>query len=158
MLTTFLARANDSRIPFVCKNLLSFCCARVLLFPAFHFGHISCSTARAVWCGRCFFRLFFLHPIYYLRPSCPALSLLVVTQIRGHTVGSSPPSPVGYNNRLDFLSRERFRTFFPRRLLSNCDGHLLRGFAVVDGKRTGIAWNRAVRPIKKRAMIALVLV
>ena len=39
-----------------------------------------------------FFRLFFFsHPIYYLRPSI--LSLLVVTQIRGHIAGSSPPLP-----------------------------------------------------------------
>ena len=35
--------------------------------------------------------LFFLHPIHYLRPSI--LSLLVVTQIRGHIAGSSPPLP-----------------------------------------------------------------
>ena len=35
---------------------------------------------------------FFFRPIYYLRPSF-ALSLQVVTQIRGHTAGSSPPIP-----------------------------------------------------------------
>ena len=33
-----------------------------------------------------------LLPIYYLRPSF-SLSLLVVTRIRGHTAGSSPPLP-----------------------------------------------------------------
>ena len=38
-----------------------------------------------------FFFPFFLHPIYYLRLSFFSLSLLVVTQIRGHTAGSSPP-------------------------------------------------------------------
>ena len=37
-----------------------------------------------------FIYLFFSHPIYYLRPSI--LSLLVVTQIRGHIAGSSPLS------------------------------------------------------------------
>ena len=35
-----------------------------------------------------FFLFFFLHPVYCLRPSI--LSLLVVTQTRGHIVGSSP--------------------------------------------------------------------
>ena len=38
-----------------------------------------------------FFFSFFFHPIYYLRPSI--LSLLFVTQIRGHIAGSSPPLP-----------------------------------------------------------------
>ena len=38
-----------------------------------------------------FFFSFFFHPIYYLRPSI--LSLLVVTQIRGHIAGSSLPLP-----------------------------------------------------------------
>ena len=43
-------------------------------------------------------------------------SRLVVTQIRGHLAGSSPPSPL-----LAFLSREDFNPFFfPRRLASNC--------------------------------------
>ena len=40
-------------------------------------------------CGFCFV---FSHPIYYFRPSF-SLSLLVVTQIRGHIAGSSPPLP-----------------------------------------------------------------
>ena len=31
------------------------------------------------------------HPIYYLRP-CFSLSVLVVTQNRGHIAGSSPPT------------------------------------------------------------------
>ena len=35
---------------------------------------------------------FFSHPIYYLRPSF-SLSLLVVTQIRGHIAGCSPLHP-----------------------------------------------------------------
>ena len=35
---------------------------------------------------------FFFHPIYYLRPFY-SRSLLVVTQIRGHITGSSPPLP-----------------------------------------------------------------
>ena len=35
---------------------------------------------------------FFFHPIYCLRPSF-SLSILVVTQIRGHVAGSSPPLP-----------------------------------------------------------------
>ena len=37
--------------------------------------------------------LFFCHPIYYLRPSVLSPSYLVVTQIRGHIAGSSPPLP-----------------------------------------------------------------
>ena len=37
--------------------------------------------------------VFFPHPIYYLRPFF-SLYLLVVTQIRGHIAGSSPPSPI----------------------------------------------------------------
>ena len=41
---------------------------------------------------RLFFSFFFVfHPVYCLRPSI--LSLLVVTQIRGHIAGSSPPLP-----------------------------------------------------------------
>ena len=39
----------------------------------------------------CFFVVFF-HPISFLRPFL-FLSLLVVTQIRGHIAGSSPPLP-----------------------------------------------------------------
>ena len=34
---------------------------------------------------------FFFHPIYHVRPSFCSLSLLVLTQIRGHIAGSSPP-------------------------------------------------------------------
>ncbi|CAM9544438.1 unnamed protein product [Laminaria digitata] len=41
-------------------------------------------------------------------------SKLVVTQIRGHEAGSSPPSPLPYTPSL--LSREEFSTSFPRRL------------------------------------------
>ena len=54
-----------------------------------------------------FSSFFFFHPIYYLRPS--VLSLLVVTQIRGHIAGSSPP-PTHYEQFVPciFLSREDF--------------------------------------------------
>ena len=45
-----------------------------------------------LWLGFGCCCLFFFHPIYYLRPSV-SLSLLVVTQIRGHIAGSSPPLP-----------------------------------------------------------------
>ena len=44
--------------------------------------------------GQLFF-FFFLHLICYLRPSF-SLSLLVVTQIRGHIAGSSPPLPTTF--------------------------------------------------------------
>ena len=46
-------------------------------------------------------------------PSSPfySLSLLVVTQIRGHIAGSSPP-PTHYGSCLAFLSREDFSSFF----------------------------------------------
>ena len=62
---------------------------------------------------------FFAHPIYYLRPS--VLSLLVITQIRGHIAGSLPPRPHN-GSCLAFLSRaENFSSFCPRRLAaSNC--------------------------------------
>ena len=40
-----------------------------------------------------FFFPFFSHPIYYLRPSILSPSYVVVTQIRGHIAGSSPPLP-----------------------------------------------------------------
>ena len=52
--------------------------------------------------------LFFFHPIYYLPPSI--LSLLVVTQIRGHIAGSSPFLPTTvralhfYREKLSALS------------------------------------------------------
>ena len=39
-----------------------------------------------------FFFFFQIHPIYYIGPCC-SLSLVVVTQMRGHTAGSSPPPP-----------------------------------------------------------------
>ena len=65
-----------------------------------------------------FFFLFFFfifHPIYDLRPS--VLSLLVVTQIRGHIAGSSPPPTTVH--ALHFFSREDFSSSFPRRLALN---------------------------------------
>ena len=43
----------------------------------------------------CFFPSFFSHPIYYLRPFI-SLSLLVVTEIRDHIAGSSPPSSLRF--------------------------------------------------------------
>ena len=61
---------------------------------------------------------FFLpHPIYYLRHSF-SLSLLVVTQIRGHTAGSSPFLPTTYGSCLASFIARRFSSFFPRRLAS----------------------------------------
>ena len=51
----------------------------------------------------------FFHPIYYLRPSILSLQL-VVTQIRGHIAGSSPPLPTAvralhfYREKLSALS------------------------------------------------------
>ena len=47
------------------------------------------------------------------------LSLLVVTQIRRHTVGPSPPSPLRRYVPWT-LSREGISAFSPRRLASNC--------------------------------------
>ena len=77
---------------------------------------------RLVGCTVCrsWFVFFFCFPSRLLSsPFCP-LSLLVVTQIRGHTAGSSPPLPTHYGSCLAFLSREDFSSFFPRRLASNC--------------------------------------
>lgn len=61
----------------------------------------------------CFF-VFFLLPFYFLRRSFP-LSLLVATQIRGHIVGSPPPSPPRYRSCLAVSWREDSNHFFPRR-------------------------------------------
>ena len=47
-----------------------------------------------------------------------SLSFQVVTQIRGHTAGSSPRFPLRYVP--SFLSRKDFSLFFPCRLASNC--------------------------------------
>ena len=65
--------------------------------------------------------MYSFHPIYYLRPSCssPSYEYIVVTQILGHIVDPSLPSP-HYGTCLDFLSGEGFGTFFPRRFASNC--------------------------------------
>ena len=53
-------------------------------------------------------------------PFCSlSLLLIVVTQIRGHIAGPSPP-PTHYASCPAFLSREAFSSFFPRRLESNC--------------------------------------
>ena len=53
---------------------------------------IRASSAVATHTSETFlFFCFFFHPIYYLRPS--VLSLLVVTQIRGHIAGCSSPLP-----------------------------------------------------------------
>ena len=58
-----------------------------------------------------FFSFFFLHPIYYL-PSF--LSLLVVTQIRDHIAGSSPPpSPLRTVQQYDFFFFWYVRTLLP---------------------------------------------
>ena len=64
-----------------------------------------------------FFSFFFPSPL--LSSPFYSLSLLVVTQIRGHMAGSSPPLP-HYGSCLSFLSREDFSSFFRRRLASNC--------------------------------------
>ena len=66
------------------------------------------STADDFRFFRFFFPPFFLYPIYYLCPSI--LSILVVTQIRGHIAGSSPPLPTAvralhfYREKLSALS------------------------------------------------------
>ena len=61
------------------------------------------------------FIFYFPPPFFYLRLFFFSLSLLVVTQIRGHIEGSS--SPLSTTARaLSFLSREYFSSFFPRRL------------------------------------------
>ena len=66
-----------------------------------------------------FFFFNFFDPIYYLRPSILSLLLIVVTQIRGHVAGSSPPL---YPPRFVpcILSREDLSSFSPRRVASNC--------------------------------------
>ena len=56
-----------------------------------------------------FFFFFFFNPIYYLQPSF-SLSLPVVTQIRGHIAGSSPPLPTTVLVPLIFIPR-RFQLF-----------------------------------------------
>ena len=58
----------------------------------------------------------FFHPIYCLRPSI--LSLIVVTQIRGHIAGSSPPLPITVR-ALHFFFFARRSQLFPRRLAAS---------------------------------------
>ena len=68
---------------------------------------------------RCLF-FFFSIPFIIFALSF-SLSLLVVTQIRGHIrAGSSPPLPSPVRFVPCILSREGFSSFFPRRLASNC--------------------------------------
>ena len=62
-----------------------------------------------------FFPLLFLASCSLFLPSFYSLSLLVVTQTRGHVAGSSPP-PLHYGTCLAFWSREDSTPFFPRRL------------------------------------------
>ena len=61
---------------------------------------------------------FFFHPMHFIFALLFSLPL-VVTQIRGHIAGSSPPLPTTVR-ALHFLSRFYFSSFFPRRLASNC--------------------------------------
>ena len=61
----------------------------------------------------------FSSPSHLLSSPFCSLSLLVVTQIRGHIAGSSSPLPATVR-ALHFLSREDFSSFFPRRLAPNC--------------------------------------
>ena len=69
--------------------------------------------------GPFFFSFFFLSiPFILPLPFC-SLSLLVVTQMRGHIAGSSHPLPTTVRAS-HFLSRQCFSSFFPRRLASNC--------------------------------------
>ena len=79
--------------------------------------YVMAAAAGAVRCTYHFFIFIFSHPIHYLRTSS-SLSFPLVTQIRGHIAGSSPPFPLRYVP--SFLSREDFSLFFPRRLASNC--------------------------------------
>ena len=68
--------------------------------------------------------IFFFHPIYYLRPSI--LSLLVVTQIRGHIAGSSPPLPTTvralyfYREKISALSSLVYRIYSDTKLGCSC--------------------------------------
>ena len=66
----------------------------------------------------------FSHPIYYLRTSM--LSLLVVTQIRGHIEGRLFPPPPYYGSCLTFLSREDFSSSLvdSRRIVYNTYIHI----------------------------------
>ena len=66
-----------------------------------------------------FFSFLFFFPSHLLSSPFYHLSLLVVTQIRGHVAGSSPPVPTTVR-ALHLLSREDFSSFLPRRLASNC--------------------------------------
>ena len=76
---------------------------------------------RAIFRAACVLVLVsFFFPIPFIVFALLSLPPLVVTQIRGHIAGSSPPSPLRWYVP-SFLSREEdFSTFFPRRLASNC--------------------------------------
>ena len=54
-----------------------------------------------------------IHPMYILRPTSPARSLLVVTQVLGHVAGTSPPSLVVLRCAPSFLSGEEFSLLSP---------------------------------------------
>ena len=71
--------------------------------------HVSTSDSTSY--KYCYTSLFVFYPISYLRPSFYSLSLLVVTQIRGHIAGSSPPSPLRFVPRI-FIAKI-FQLFLP---------------------------------------------
>ena len=75
------------------------------------------SPSQAVAKSAFFFFFFLFFPSHLLSSHFCLSSSIVVTQIRGHKAGSSPPSPLRYVPSL--LSREEFIAFFPRRLESN---------------------------------------
>ena len=95
--------------------------------------------------------LFFLNPIYYLRPFVlsllivtrpSVLSLLIVTQIRGHVAGSSPPVPTTvralhfYRDKISALSS----LVDSRRIMSTSEESLQEG-----GKQWQRLWVRIWR-------------
>ena len=73
--------------------------------------------------------VYILHPIYYLF-TC-ILSLLVVTQIRGHTAGSSPP-PTAVR-AFNFYREGRFQLFLASSTCVELSAHARQAFSATVG-------------------------
>ena len=67
-----------------------------------------------------FISFLFFFPSHLLSSPFYSLSLLIVTQIRGHIRSRLFSPATHYGSCLAFLSREDLSSFFPRRLASNC--------------------------------------
>ena len=95
------------------KNVFSTVTRRQRLIDSLHAGLGFLATHTSVWwicsfgcfariihVSLCFHFFLFFHPILLSSPFLSCSLLIVVAQIRGHIVGSSPPSPSQYVPRI----------------------------------------------------------